>query len=429
MNDGKQVPAFLEALDNGTSWGTLDLRLPDGERHLFGHGEPIARWNIHDDAALRRILKNPEVETGDTYVEGGWDAGDSGLTALLQVLMTNYGQLREPGRFGSLLHSLAGLLPRPNGVAKSTSDVAFHYDIDGWLFRKFLDEDMQYSCAYFPREGMSLEQAQRAKLSLVRRKLRVRPGDSVLDIGCGWGGLALYLAEHDDITVTGLTLSREQLAVARKRAECRGLAKRVRFLLQDYREHVASYDRVVSVGMFEHVGQRNYRRFFRAVKSSLKPEGLALLHTIGRVAAPEECSEWVRRRIFPGSHLPSLSEVSRAVEDTRLATTDVEVLRLHYAKTLACWLARFRASREEIRHRLGERFCRMWEFYLASSEASFRLGDLVVFQIQLARDPLVAPLTRDYLFEGEASSAELVGKHAHADASSSASFSSGSLMA
>lgn len=230
----------------------------------------------------------------------------------------------------------------------------------------------------------------------------MRPGDRILDIGCGWGGLALYLAERDDVEVTGLTLSEEQRAVARRRAEERGLATRTRFLRQDYREHRGLYDRVVSVGMFEHVGARQYDRFFAEVKARLRPGGLALLHTIGRSSPPAPMSEWVDRRIFPGGHLPSLSEICRAVETSGLVTTDVEVLRMHYAKTLACWLERFRAHRGAIADRLGERFCRMWEFYLASSEASFRVGLLVVFQVQLGDTILAAPLTRDYLFSESA---------------------------
>lgn len=391
---------FLHILETGVESGTLHLRLPDGTQHCFGRGEPEVEWCFHDDRAFGRILRNPELEMGETYMEGAWDAGEGGLALLLHVLMHNFQSLREPHRLGRMLHFLREHT-RKNAIRRSYDNAAYHYDHEEWLFRCFLDEDMQYSCAYFAHPGMSLEEAQQAKLALLRAKLCIQSGDRVLDIGSGWGGLALYLAEQEDVEVTGLTLSREQLRVSRERAAARGLSHRVRFLLQDYREHQEPYDRIVSVGMFEHVGRANYASFFEEVKQRLEPGGLALLHTIGRSSPPAAISEWTERYIFPGSHLPSLSELARAVEDSHLVATDLEVLRLHYAETLAGWLERFRARRSEVRLRLGETFCRMWEFYLASSEASFRVGDLVVFQLQLGHSNQGAPLTRDYLWRGE----------------------------
>lgn len=388
---------FFHILETGIKSGTLHIRLPNGTLRRFGRGEPEVEWCFYDDRAFARILRNPELETGATYVEGAWDAGEGGLALLLQVLMSNLQSLRQPHGLGRMLHFVREHTRR-NAIRRSYDNAAYHYDQEEWLFRCFLDEDMHYSCAYFANLEMSLEEAQQAKLALIRTKLCIRPGDRVLDIGSGWGGLVLYLAEQDDVQVTGLTLSREQLRVSRERAAARGLTHRVRFLLQDYREHHESYDRVVSVGMFEHVGRAHYSTFFEAIKDRLESGGLALLHTIGRSSPPEDISEWTDRYIFPGSHLPSLSELARAVEDSRLIATDLEVLRLHYAETLARWQERFRARRSEVRRRLGKTFCRMWEFYLASSEASFRAGDLVVFQLQLGRSNQAAPLTRDYLW-------------------------------
>ena len=395
-------PLFLKILESRLKRGTVSLWLPDGKRYRVGHGKPEVEWIFHDLSALGKIWRNPELQMGETYMEGAWDAGKGGLPLLLHVLIGNLQEERKAHGLETLGHLFGQHRRSKNGIRRSYDNVSHHYDQEEWLFRCFLDEDMQYSCAYFARPDMSLEEAQQAKLELLRKKLCTQPGDRILDIGSGWGGLALYLAEHGDVEVTGLTLSREQLHVSRERAAARGLSHRVRFLLQDYREHSEQYDRIVSVGMFEHVGQEHYPRFFQEMKRRLKKNGLALLHTIGRSGPPAAISEWVDRYIFPGSHIPSLSEVSRAVEDNHLVTTDLEVLRLHYAKTLACWWERFGRRRAEIRLRLGERFCRMWEFYLASSEASFRGGDLVVFQLQLGHTNQAAPLTRDYLWgEGE----------------------------
>ena len=251
-------------------------------------------------------------------------------------------------------------------------------------------------------QNISLEEAQRAKCRHIMNKLCLQPGQRVLDIGCGWGGLAFYLAEHADVKVTGLTLSREQLRVAESRARERGLEGRVDFRLQDYREHHGSYDRIVSVGMFEHVGVRHYRDYFDQVRRLLVHDGIALLHTIGRHGAPGTTNPWIEKYIFPGGYNPALSEVTRAIERSGLVSCDIEILRQHYAKTLVLWHQRFHAHRAEIAQRMGERFCRMWEFYLATCEAAFRWRDLVVFQIQLTHRMGAVPITRDYLYrEGD----------------------------
>ncbi|ROR34771.1 SAM-dependent methyltransferase [Inmirania thermothiophila] len=381
--------------------GTLGLVLPDGRRERYGEGEPAAEWVIHDPKALRRIAADPDLAFGETYMEGAWSAGEGGLVRLLEVLLTNFPLRHERGWRAALKR----LWQQGNRIARSRRNAAHHYDLDEWLFRRFLDREMHYSCAYFARPDMTLEEAQEAKARHIAAKLLLRPGMRVLDIGSGWGSLARHLARHHGVHVTGVTLSKEQLRVARAWAEAEGLADRLTFRLEDYREHRGRYDRIVSVGMFEHVGQPQYRTYFERARELLAPDGVMLLHTIGRLGPPTTTNAWIRRYIFPGGYNPALSEVAAAIEEAGLELCDVEVLRLHYAMTLAHWQARFQRHRDEVAERMGERFARMWEMYLAIAEASFRWSDMVVFQIQLARDRTAVPLTRDYLYRGEGAQA------------------------
>ncbi len=377
--------------------GTLEVHLPDGSARCFGTGQPRASIHFHDTEALRRIAYDPGFEFGQTYMEGRWTPGAEGLRALLAVTMDNFaGLLGQRGR--SPMRFLQKVIQQSNRVRRSYRNVSHHYDLDEWLFRRFLDQGMFYSCAYFERPDMSLEEAQQAKCGMIARKLCLEPGMRVLDIGCGWGGLAMYLAETHGVTVDGLTLSQEQLRVARAECERRGLSDRVRFHLRDYREHGDLYDRVVSVGMFEHVGQPYYRAFFQKSVELLHSDGVMLLHTIGRTNPPATTNAWLRRYIFPGGYTPALSEVSAAIEPSELMITDVEVWRLHYADTLAEWYRRFQGVRAEVAERFDERFCRMWEFYLASCEGTFRHWDQVVFHLQMARKHGLVPVTRDYLY-------------------------------
>jgi cyclopropane-fatty-acyl-phospholipid synthase len=387
---------FIHYLQQHIRHGSIKLSLPDGTVTTVGRGAPEAHWIINDASAIGRILRDPDLELGETYMDGLWATNPGGLLPLLKILMRNFSESKEKG-FRRLGAALRKLLAIGNRISRSYKNVSHHYDLDEWLFRRFLDTGMFYSCAYFEQPGMTLEQAQLAKCELIARKLMLRPGLKVLDIGSGWGGLAFYLAERSGVQVTGITLSREQLRVARNEARNRKLDHLVRFELQDYREHVGQYDRIASIGMFEHVGARHYDQFFNIVNRLLVGDGIAVIHTIGESSHSHSTNAWIRRHIFPGGYIPALSEMSRAVEQGPMITTDVEILRLHYADTLAEWLHRFSSHRDEVADRMGQRFCRMWEFYLASTSAAFRWWDLVVFHVQLAKRHGVVPNTRDYL--------------------------------
>ena len=306
--------------------------------------------------------------------------------------------------------------PREAGVERLTAEansrtaarrnVAHHYDLSYDLYRRFLDADMQYSCAYFERPDMSLDEAQLAKKRHIAAKLDLRPGQNVLDIGCGWGGMALSIAAWTGAKVDGVTLSTEQLAIARKRAEAEGLANRVNFSLTDYRDVTTKYDRIVSVGMFEHVGPKNYQEFFDKVADLLTDDGVVLLHSIGSSRPPAPTNVFTTKYIFPGAYMPSLSEVLQTVELSGLRVTDIEILRLHYAKTLEHWNRRFQAARKEIAAIYDERFCRMWECYLAGAEMGFIYGGHMIFQMQLTKQVAALPLTRNYMRETEMALAE-----------------------
>ncbi|HWK53135.1 MAG TPA: cyclopropane-fatty-acyl-phospholipid synthase family protein [Hyphomicrobiales bacterium] len=385
---------LLSLLERQIKQGTLHLRLPDGSSRTFGHDQPEAEWHLRDDATVRRILRDWEFEMGETYMQGGWDAGKVGLHNLLELLRCNFAPAGSRQRW---LEPLARAGQQFNRIRQSYRNVAAHYDVPEAVFRRCLDKEMFYSCAYFPEAGMTLEEAQQAKARHIARKLLIQPGERILDIGCGWGSMAFFLAQEYDCEVVGITLSREQLAAAQREKERRG-ANRVRFELADYREHQGRYDRIVSVGMFEHVGQPYYRVYFDKVRQLLAPHGVALIHTIGRSGPPGLTNAWIRKYIFPGGSTPALSQITTAVEKSRLQLCDVEVWRLHYADTLHHWYERFQAHRNETVQEKGEAFCRMWEFYLAACEASFRHSDLVVYQLQLAHGHGAVPTSRDYLY-------------------------------
>ena len=322
---------------------------------------------------------------------------------LIDLLGRNLNGLTPPqfGRVRSVVRNTLGRWRMRNSKRRARANVQYHYDIDDRIYQLFLDSDRQYSCAYFEDAGQSLDEAQLAKKRHIAAKLLLEPGSSVLDIGSGWGGLALYLADVTGASVTGLTLSPEQLKVAQRRANERGLSSRVDFRLEDYRTPRDCFDRIVSVGMFEHVGLRDYDTYFDTVRRNLKDDGVALIHSIGRLDGRFATNPWFAKYIFPGSYIPSLAEVFPSIERSGLIVTDIEILRLHYADTLAAWRSRFLARRAEAAAVFDERFCRMWEFYLAAAEAGFRYGGLMVFQIQLTKTICAVPRVRSYMNEAE----------------------------
>ncbi len=394
---------FAKLLQEHVRRGTLTLVTPDGTRRTFGDGSPRATWRIRRPRTMLKILMNPDANLGETYMNEEWDVEEGELVDLLTILRTNVEAAVSGRRAAALLGPVTTLFSSWNTVRASLSNVSHHYNLDEALFRAFLDRNMHYSCAYFREHGMTLEAAQIAKSEHIRSKLRLEPGARVLDIGSGWGSLAMHLAERAGAHVTGLTLSTEQARAASAEAQRRGLSERVEFRLEDYRRHRGEYDGVVSVGMFEHVGRRNFDRFFEQVRSLLAPDGVALVHTIGHTAPPVPTNPWIARHIFPGGYIPAASEVVRAIEGSDLVLSDTEVWRRHYASTLREWNRRFQASRETFQRSHGERFCRMWEFYLTVCATSFEIGRLVVLQLQLAHRNDVVPLTRDYLYNGLAS--------------------------
>jgi cyclopropane-fatty-acyl-phospholipid synthase len=398
--------ALYAALSSFIRHGSLDVVMPSDAQMCVGDGaEPRVVVRIPDSRAVWALLSDPELRLGELFMDGRLVFERGSIYDLLELLLRNAGGRRSFFAFHPVkaARELLWRLAPDNSATRARRNVAHHYDLDGRLYDLFLDADRQYSCAYFEHPGQSLDEAQAAKKRHIAAKLRLRPGHRVLDIGCGWGGLALYLAEiAADSEVLGITLSEEQLGYARERAARAGLGRRLRFALQDYRSVEGSFDRIVSVGMFEHVGPGSYPAFFKICSHLLAEDGVALLHTIGRIGEPNAPNPWVTRYIFPGGHIPTLSEIAPAIESSGLMLTDLEVLRLHYAWTLRAWRERFLRRRDEAVRLYDERFCRMWEFYLAAFEAAFRLEDLVVFQVQLTKRNDVLPVTRDYIAAEEA---------------------------
>ena len=391
-------------LERAITIGRLRVIDAGGSLHTFGgSGGPSVTIRLRDPALHWKLAVRPRLYFGEAYMDATLTIEEGSLYDLVDLLAVNL-EAMPAGLTARLLNGSATLFRRIhqyNPLPRARQNVAHHYDLSDQLYELFLDRDRQYSCGYFHDGSEDLDTAQLDKKRHLAAKLLIRPGHKVLDIGSGWGGLALYLAGECGADVTGLTLSVEQHKVATRRVAAAGLSDRVRFYLRDYREEVGQYDRIVSVGMFEHVGLNHYGAFFAKLKSLLPPDGVALLHSIGRKDGPGSTSPWIRKYIFPGGYVPALSEVLPTIEQLRLWITDIEILRLHYAETLRAWRRRFERNRDRVLALYDERFYRMWEMYLVGSEIAFRRQDHMVFQMQLAKAVDAVPLTRDYMLDWE----------------------------
>ncbi len=398
--------------------GALTITDADGRTHEFGDGTgPRQAIKFHDKGVETALMRHPELTFGETYMQGRWTVTEGSLIGLLILFMNNM-KVEHPSRLRLALRKWLRPITQHNTQSAARKNATHHYDVGNDIYRLFLDEDWQYSCAYFYQPDITLEEAQLAKKRHIAAKMLLEPGQKVLDIGCGWGGMGLYLADNANVDVVGITLADNQAARANERAAGRS---NVTFRIQDYRNVAERFDRIVSVGMFEHVGVGYYDEYFRNCARLLKDDGVMLLHSIGRTDMPGSTNPFIAKYIFPGGYIPALSEVIPAIERAGLIVTDVEILRLHYAETLKHWRERFMAQRDKVVEIMDEAFLRMWEFYLAGSEASFRVGDMMVFQIQLTKDAFAVPLTRDYIptaeralaarDSGRASTPSLVARH------------------
>ncbi len=404
---------FEKVLASIVKQGRLEVIYADGHSTTFGTPElgfPDVAIRFADTKVPRDIVLDPRLGPPEAFMAGRLIVERGDVMQLVSLLRANQswdkgGYLIRPTLPKRLLQTLKSVAASHNEARSARRNVAHHYDIGNDLYRLMLDADhMQYSCAYWPREGMSLEDAQHAKLAHIAAKLALEPGQRVLDIGCGWGGMAIFLAQHANVEVHGITLSAEQLALARERADSAGVADRVSFELIDYRDLEARgdrFDRIVSVGMFEHVGRPQFETFFRGAANLLGNNGVMLLHTIGRMGKPGKTDAFTNKYIFPGGYIPALSETLEKSEKAKLIVTDIETWRLHYARTLREWYARCLANKDKIVAMYDERFYRMWTFYLAGATAAFESGGMCNYQIQYARNRHALPLTRDYIGTAE----------------------------
>jgi cyclopropane-fatty-acyl-phospholipid synthase len=394
---------------------TGDLTVTDWNGRVCQYGDgkhPKSHIKFASASAARRMAIDPDMYIGESYMDGSLMIVSGSISDFLHIAMQNVGTDNYHPMHRALDRARMALrrIHQHNPVGKAKDNVAHHYDLSGAIYDLFLDRDRQYSCAYFESKNSTLEDAQLAKKRHIAAKLDIKPGMKVLDIGSGWGGLGLYLAEVCEAEVTGVTLSEEQFKLSNERAQQRGIKGHTQFLLKDYRELEGQFDRIVSVGMFEHVGVGHFPEFFGKVTTLLKGDGAAVLHSINRSNGPGATSAWIKKYIFPGGYVPALSEVLPHIEQAGLYVTDIEVLRLHYAETLKEWGHRFETNRAKAAEIYDERFCRMWEFYLAASEMAFRFSGMNNFQIQFSKDQNVLPLTRDYIHEQENRLRKIEGK-------------------
>jgi cyclopropane-fatty-acyl-phospholipid synthase len=384
--------------------GTLEIEDAEGGLHVHaGTNTPFVRVKLHDPALHKMLYLNPEMATGEAYMAGKLTIEKGTLRDFIELFGLNQGSPLNPSK-SLIISFLANKLKaklQENTIMRSRENVRHHYDISNELYKLFLDPDLNYSCAYYRTPTDTLEQAQENKLRHIASKLDLKPGQKVLDIGCGWGSMSIYLATHFDVKVLGVTLSIEQVKFAQNRVRELGLGDKVSFELRDYREVQGEFDRIVSVGMLEHVGLKSLPEYFFYVRHLLTHDGVALIHSICRADGPGKSAPWLKKYIFPGGYSPALSEALTAIEKSRLWITDTEIWRLHYMHTLAAWSKRFAKNRAKAAELMGERFCRMWEFYLVTSELSFIYFHHVNFQIQLTKSLQTLPLQRDYMFEVE----------------------------
>jgi cyclopropane-fatty-acyl-phospholipid synthase len=377
--------------------------MADGSVYTCGDGlTPPIKVRFLDSTAQRRVLVDPELAVGEAYTNGKLVVEDGTIADVLSVLLDQPDIWPRWSKFQRWFRYRLGTLFKTNRRKRSKDNVERHYDLDDRLYSLFLDADRQYSCAYWNDTATDLESAQLAKKRHLAAKLMLRPDQSVLDIGSGWGGLSIYMAQTVGVAVTGITLSSEQLALSRSRLSCKRFRYPPNFRLQDYRDVNGSFDRIVSVGMFEHAGPRFYPVFFKRCFDLLNDSGIMVLHSIGRSGSPEPTNPWIAKYIFPGGYIPALSEVLPVIERSGLLICDIEILRLHYAETIKGWRERFMARRADVIRLYGERFTRMWEFYLAASEMTFRKQNMMNFQIQLTKRQGVLPMTRGYILQEEA---------------------------
>ena len=378
--------------------------LIDSNNNKFVIGKPKKdnpiELKLLDKSLNYKLLLHPDLYFGEAYSDGSLIIKNGTLSEFLEIAMMNIGR-GDINLYGKILNKVLGTyryITKFNKIINSKKNVSHHYDISEKLYDLFLDSNRQYSCAYFKNENDTLEEAQQNKIDHIIKKLNIKPNQKVLDIGSGWGTLALDIAKKTKASVTGITLSENQLNYSNNKAKEMNLDNQVEFKLIDYRELNEKFDRIVSVGMFEHVGRKFYKKYFNIVSKLLNDDGVALIHTIGSTNPPRDPQPWITKYIFPGGYTPSLSEVARPVEDSGLIISDLEVLRLHYAHTLRNWRERFLSKKEDVLDMFDEKFFRMWEFYLASCELAFKWGDQVVFQLQLTKDYTSVPNTRDYIY-------------------------------
>ena len=395
----KNLTQFLEKLVKDDGFVLEDA---NKKQHIIGKPlkNPPIKLKLLDKSLHYKLLLLPDLYFGEAYANGSAVIENGTLTEFLEIAMKNIG--RGPtSNYATVIKKLMGIysyITNFNFVGKSKSNVAHHYDISEKLYDLFLDENRQYSCAYFKNDNETIEQAQKNKMNHIIKKLHLKPNLKVLDIGSGWGTLALEIAKQSKCEVLGITLSENQLEYSRNKAKDLNLENQVRFELVDYRKLNEKFDRVVSVGMLEHVGKKFYNKYFNSVSKFLNEDGVALIHTIGSVMTPRDPHPWISKYIFPGGYTPSLSELAKPIEKSNLIIADMEVLRMHYAHTLRNWKIRFLGKKEEVLKMFDERFFRMWEFYLAGCEMAFKWGDQVVFQFQLSKKLLSTPNTRDYIY-------------------------------